>query len=85
MRLVGLKESEGENLRELTCQLIGDVLGVKLAVNELQRVYRPGPTSREKNSPPRSVIIVVYGDTRKNSLLFYLVLMCFTMTSDLSV
>ena len=57
LRLVGLKESEGENLRELACQLIGDVLGVKLADNELQRVYRPGPASRDEDSPPRPVVM----------------------------
>ena len=57
LQLVGLKEREGENLRELTKQLINDALGVKLADNELQRVYRPGPPVTDKDSPPRPAVI----------------------------
>ena len=57
LRLVGLKENEGEHLRELARQLIDDVLGVKLAENELQRVYRPGPFQTDEESPPRPVVM----------------------------
>lgn len=57
LRLVGLKESEGEKLRELTTRIINEALGVKLADCELQRVYRPGPPVTEKNSPPRPAVI----------------------------
>lgn len=57
LRLVGLKEREGENLRELTKQLINDALGVKLADNELQRVYRPGLPVTDEDSPPRPAVI----------------------------
>ena len=39
LQLVGLKEHEGQHLRELTRQLIDVVLEVKLADDELQRVY----------------------------------------------
>ena len=57
LRLVKSKESEGENMRELTNQLIDDALGVKLADSEQQRVYRPGPPLTEEDSPPRPVVI----------------------------
>ena len=44
-------------MRELACQLIGDVLGVNLADNELQRVYRPGPAFGDEDSPPGPVVM----------------------------
>lgn len=36
--LIGLKESDGENLKEIASQLIDNALGVKLADNELQLI-----------------------------------------------
>ena len=69
LRLVKSKESEGENMRELTNQLIDDALGVKLADSELQRVYRPGPPLTEEDSPPRPVVIRFHSSLERDRVM----------------
>lgn len=57
LRLVGLRENQGENLRVLSRQCIEDVLEVLLADNEIQRAYRPGPPPAEEQSSPRPIVL----------------------------
>lgn len=57
LRLVGLKESQGENLKVQSRQCIEDVLEVVLADNEIQRAYRPGPPPAEAQTSPRPIVL----------------------------
>lgn len=60
LRLVGLKESQGENLKVQSRQCIEDVLEVVLADNEIQRAYRPGPPPAEAQTSPRPIVKIPF-------------------------